>query len=142
MKNQSAAEKNRVTSPIKTIGIAVACGMVLMLAVLAAGAAMLSGSDTSRSIMLPLALAAMAAGALGSGFLCGRLLRRSGMLYGLCCGSGLFFIAFLAEYFILGGSITALALYKFALYAVAGMIGGIAGVNRKSRVKKVKMHKK
>ena len=95
----------------------------------------MSVRDLPHSAVVPMSILAVAAGTILSGYCCARILREKGLLWGLCCGTVIFLLAFFCELTLLGPVIGPLALYKFIIYAASGMIGGVLGVNKKRKVR-------
>lgn len=118
----------------RVVALSCAAGLVLVAAVLFAAALIISSMDFPQSGIAPLAIGAAAIGCFGAGFLCARMTQSAGLLYGLLCGSILFLLCLVCEITFLGGDLGVLALYKYAVCAIAGMIGGVLGVNKRRKL--------
>ncbi len=83
----------------------------------------------------PVSIAAGCAGAFAGGILCSRLIRKNGMMYGAICSVLVFFVVFLISVLI-GAQPDVHALLRLAAMLPVGAIGGIIGVNRKTKRRK------
>lgn len=119
----------------RSVALSVGAGVLLSFLILCAFAALMSVRDLPHSAVVPMSILAVAAGTILSGYCCARILREKGLLWGLCCGTVIYLLAFFCELMLLGQPIGALALYKFIIYAASGMIGGVLGVNKKRKVR-------
>ena len=119
----------------RAVALSVAAGTAVSFLILCAFAALMSVRDLPHSAVVPMSILAVAAGTILSGYCCARILREKGLLWGLCCGTVIFLLAFFCELMLLGPVIGPLALYKFIIYAASGMIGGVLGVNKKRKVR-------
>lgn len=115
--------------------VAISClvGIAIIAVILFLSAIVISSVDFPQRGIDPLAIAAMVVGSLASGFLCGRLTKSGGILYGLLCGTIIFFVCLACELAFIGGELGVLAVYKFAICAISAMIGGILGVNKRRK---------
>ena len=134
-KPASAPDTKNVVKFSRSLAVSVAVGVVLTFLILCAFAALMSVRDLPHSAVVPMSILAVAAGTILSGYCCARILREKGLLWGLCCGTVIFLLAFFCELTLLGPVIGPLALYKFIIYAASGMIGGVLGVNKKRKVR-------
>lgn len=82
------------------------------------------------------AIISCAIGAISSGYICGRITRENGLIFGIICGLVLFVTVLLANVIIFRGSISLLALVKCIFMMLMGAIGSIFGVNKKEHVKR------
>lgn len=109
------------------IGFAVVFLIVIVFAYLITK---IDAADTVISVMTS---AALCAGAYAGGFISAKKRRKNGLLMGVLCGLFMFFVIFIISTFfaqtISGFSGSA----KLVMTLVFGAIGGIVGVNSKSR---------
>lgn len=82
-----------------------------------------------------LAIISCALGSISSGYMCGRILRENGLLFGMLCGVVLFVAVLLSDVIIFREAISLLALVKCIFMMLMGSIGSIFGVNKKDHVK-------
>ena len=74
-------------------------------------------------------LVSLAAGCLTAGYVLGRKKRRSGIKQGLLCGMALFLLCFVGG--LIFGSVTVGGFFgKLTVCVIAGVTGGVLGVNR------------
>ena len=118
----------------RVVALACGAGVALVAAVLFAAALVISSVDFPQSGIAPVAILASVIGCFGAGFLCARMTQSAGLLYGLLCGSIIFLLCLVCEVAFLGGGLGVLALYKYAICAISGMIGGVLGVNKRRKL--------
>lgn len=88
-----------------------------------------------QAAALPLTIGAASAGAFVGGCVSGSIARQKGILYGFSSGMVLFVLLFLCGVILVREPLASAAFIKLALMLFFGCIGGIVGVNRKSRVR-------
>lgn len=131
----SAAETGELVKFSRAVALSVGVGALVTFLMLCAFALLMSIKDLPHSAVSPMSILSVAAGTILAGYCCARILREKGLLWGLCCGTAFFLLAFFCELMLLGQPVGILALYKFIIYAASGMIGGVLGVNHKRKVK-------
>lgn len=131
----SAAETGDLARFSRAVALSVGVGALVTFLILCVFALLMSVRDLPHSAVSPISILAVAAGTILSGWCCARILREKGLLWGLCCGTIFFLLAFFCELMLLGQPVGILALYKFIIYAASGMIGGVLGVNHKRKIK-------
>ncbi|GAA6514120.1 TIGR04086 family membrane protein [Merdimmobilis hominis] len=109
------------------VGAAV-CAVILMALALA-----MSIKDLPQSLVEPLAVFAVALGAFCGGFCSAKIVREKGLLLGICCGAVLFCV--LAFFGVGGEGFGTAGLIRLAVIPLCGGVGGILGVNTRSRRK-------
>ena len=130
-------EKKQRIIPIAAIllvGVAVGaivCALTLLLLSVAFSVA----KRAPQVLILPLAVCAAGIGAFAAGFTAARLVRRKGYLFGLAEGLLLFAATFVCGIAATDELATALSALKLGLMLLAGMVGGIVGVNRKRKLR-------
>lgn len=129
----SAAETGDLVRFSRAVALSVGAGALVTFLILCVFSALMSVRDLPHSAVVPISILAVAAGAVFSGWCCAKINREKGLLWGLCCGTVLYLLAFFCELMLLGQPIGILALYKYIIYAASGMIGGVLGVNQRRR---------
>lgn len=76
-----------------------------------------------------------AVGSFFSGYISLRILRKNGLLYGTVAGVVLFIILTIASLLASGGQLTSLTLYKGISMMTSGALGGVVGVNKRSKAR-------
>jgi len=114
------------------LGEAVTMGMLFLFAML-----------LCRVNLLPvftdiLAAAAAAAGALAAGFACGRLRGEKGLLSGAICGGALLTVLLLAGIGFSQEPSPIFLCVKAGVILASAVLGGVLGVNRANRKKRIK----
>lgn len=89
--------------------------------------------NISATVITPLTMFAIALGAFISGYITARIIKSNGLFWGMIAGFVMFSVVFIAGLMISNGEISTLVLVKFTLMLLMGAIGGIAGVNKKSK---------
>lgn len=114
--------------PIFSLAAAMLCGC---------GAALISAAGLSALSYFVLrstqfigvfASASAAAGAFTAAYILGRYRRRFGLLSGIACGAALFAVLSAVGLFVVGAPA---GIQKLLLFAAAGAVGGVMGVNSK-----------
>lgn len=86
-----------------------------------------------QAALVPLTIAAAAVGAFLAGWVSGALSGRHGLIYGLCSALLLFLILFICGEILTRDGLSAAVYIRFGVMLLLGMLGGIAGVNRRLR---------
>lgn len=89
--------------------------------------------NISATVITPLTMFAIASGAFISGYITARIIKSNGLFWGMIAGFVMFSVVFIAGLMISNGEISTLVLVKLTLMLLMGAIGGIAGVNKKSK---------
>lgn len=137
-----SGSSKKVTNPYLQVVLAAAYGILLDLILLAVFSLLLSTRDISAGLTAPIATFILVAGALLGGYLCGRALRKNGLLNGFLIGGIQFILLLLISLAQPENEIGILALYKFLILAVSAGIGSILGVNRRKKAKTPAMAKR
>lgn len=114
------------------IGTAVAAGITLLLTGAISLVLLLIKSITQSSV-LPLALAAAGAGCLAGGYICAKLTRRRGTVYGALVGLAVFVIITLAGLCFTNPVFGTETAVKFVVLIMCGAFGGYTGSRRRPR---------
>ena len=112
------------------IGAAVCAGVLLLLSVV------LSARNVPHSLIDPMATFAISAGALVAGYCCTKIVRRAGLAYGALCGGVFCLLIMLAGIGLQEGSFGLGAVFKITFMMISAMLGGVLGVNTRSRRRK------
>lgn len=106
-----------------SVGFGVICGLFLCVILSAVSYFVFNGMMFSGIFdILSLSVSAYSAG-----YICGRYRRRRGLIDGALCGAVIYFVLVAISLF-LGGFTNP---FKLLLLAIAGAVGGVAGVNSK-----------
>lgn len=89
--------------------------------------------NISATVITPLTMFAIALGAFISGYITARIIKSNGLFWGMIAGFVMFSVVFIAGLMISNGEFSTLVLVKLTLMLLMGAIGGIAGVNKKSK---------
>ncbi|MEG1942297.1 MAG: TIGR04086 family membrane protein [Angelakisella sp.] len=119
----------------KVIVFACLIGIITTATILILSAIVISRVDFPQSGIAPLAIGASVTGAFVAGFVCGKITKNSGLLYGFICGLLIFFASLLCEVSFMGGEMGILALYKMIVAVTASMIGSVLGVNNRKKAR-------
>ncbi|MEG2174866.1 MAG: TIGR04086 family membrane protein [Oscillospiraceae bacterium] len=107
---------------------AVTIGLLVTMAMLLLFSFMLDRKEIPFSLISPMSVFSLMAGAMAAGFMAARELRVRGMLLGALCGFLIFVVLLLASClsaFDMGPQ----AITKMSISVISGAIGGILGVN-------------
>lgn len=89
--------------------------------------------NISATVITPLTMFTIALGAFIGGYITARIIKSNGLFWGMIAGFVMFSVVFIAGLMISNGEISTLVLVKLTLMLLMGAIGGIAGVNKKSK---------
>ena len=121
----------------KPVLMSVALGAALCIAVLLLLSFILSSAiSVPQSLINPMAVFSISAGALAAGFLCAKFIRRSGLAYGALCGAVFSLVVMLASFGVSDNGFGITALFKIAFMMLSAMLGGVLGVNTRIRRRK------
>ena len=118
---------------VKPVLISVALGALTCIAVLLLLSFILSARSVPQSLINPLAVFSISSGALVSGFLCAKFIRRAGLAYGALCGAVFSLVVMLASFGVSDNGFGLTALFKIAFMMLSAMLGGVLGVNTRMR---------
>lgn len=107
------------------IGTAVAAAMLLLSAFL------LLKLDIDRAFAAPLATASVSAGTFAASFYNSYKLGDKGYLVGLLTGGAVFLVVLIASLMVTEKGFTINTIFHFVIMLLAGLTGGIWGVNRR-----------
>lgn len=115
------------------LGVGTGIGVVVCTVILLIAAAIMTTGELPTSAVTPVALAAATIGAFVGGFVAARLSRERGLLYGAGIGLLLYLLITIVGIVVLQELRGTMMLLKAALMIGGGALGGILGVNVKSR---------
>ena len=122
-----------IVKPVLTsvaIGAAICAGVLVLLSLL------LSARSVPQSLISPMATFAISIGALTAGFCCAKIVRRAGLAYGALCGGVFCLVIMLASLGVVDNGFGLTALFKIVFMMICAMLGGVMGVNARSRRRK------
>ncbi len=121
---------------LRPVGVGVIIGALITAAILALMSLLLASQNIPQSMLEPMAVFAMCAGAFASGFCCTRILRHNGLMCGFLCGMVFSVLMVVCSFAVPGNSLGLGALIKSAITIIAAMIGGVMGVNVNTKTRK------
>ncbi len=128
MKNMQKSERTGLTSFLRPVGFACLFGVIVSAVLLLLFAFIMSWRDFPHAAIDPVATFAVAAGSFVAGFICARLMRENGLMFGAICGAIIFALMALCGMVFVGGFGIA-ALIKLVIVLCSSMLGGVLGVN-------------
>lgn len=131
MRNRSQSENSRITM-LKLVIISSAVGLICLLALLLLFAILMTFVDFPSALVGFISAVLLCISALISGIFAGKLRRIKGIATGIVCGLFLFAVCFIIGLFF-GNGITAAFVPKLIMTVTAAAIGGVIGVNMRSR---------
>lgn len=114
---------------LRPLLVGTAIGVIVCVAALLLMAALVRTVDVPRAAVLPLAIAAAAAGAFAGGLAAAAAAGQRGLAVGALCGLVLYLLILLAGFIHYSGVSGGTAVLKLAVLIVAGGLGGVLGVN-------------
>lgn len=140
-KNPKKGKPGRAQLPIVRAMISAGWGLLLDLVLLLLFSVFFYLKDLPAEMNRPVATVILMLGGLLGGYLCGKALRRQGLLHGVLVGGVQFMVLLLVSLSCSGSEVMALALYKCLMLLVSGAVGCILGVNRKSHAARAALRK-
>ena len=143
MNKKNASSEKSALAVVKTAAVGVFFGAVFIALCLLLLAAGLSKSGSLPQAVLPAFLhGILIGGAVFGGFIGGRVLKKYGLLIGAACGLILCVILAVVKFSVQGWEMNASSLIRYITLVLGGGIGGIIGVNQKSRKKVIRRKNK
>lgn len=129
--------KNRsVLGAVRSVVIGAVCGAVLCAALLAAFAfGFVKTGYIPQFAINPIVIAVSALSAFAAGFFAAKVSGKNGLLFGALSGLLLFALFLLAGVAVFQGAPVMTTLTRFAVMVLAGAIGGLLSVSKKSKIK-------
>ena len=126
--------ENNLTKAVKAILSSTIMGTFFSILTLVISSFLfVKSQNISATVITPLTMFAIALGAFISGYITARIIKSNGLFWGMIAGFVMFSVVFIAGLMISNGEISTLVLVKLTLMLLMGAIGGIAGVNKKSK---------
>ena len=136
MKNSREYSENSAVAALRSIVFGTVTGAVICAVLLAVCAIVFVSSKHIPQSVIPLiALIAAAVSAFFSGYVAAKRSRERGLLLGTLAGLLLFFLIFVSGLILVDEPITAATVTKLMIMMISGAIGGVAAVNKKSKIK-------
>lgn len=117
---------------IQQILMSVCIGILILMLLTGIFSIVLTKITAAPWIINCLVLISLAIGSGIAGLICGIIRKEQGILVGLICGFIIAFVLFIFKLAFASDSFTTMSLLKFVLIILPAIIGGIAGVNKKS----------
>ena len=128
--DKSSRAENPMMDALKAIVLGACFGAVFCMIGLIACALVFMGA---KSIPYQMIQQIVFRGALLSGYLCVRISRKNGLLFGFLAALLLFLLMLLVSVAAIQEPLTQQSLLRGLLMVIAGAIGGVIGVNKKSK---------
>ncbi len=90
-------------------------------------------TDMSENYSSLLSGISLGIGGFVAGYLASKKIKSGGILNGAVCGVFIYLIVIIVSLFVSSGGLTNNTLFHFMITAIAGMVGGIIGVNFSNR---------
>lgn len=120
----------------KPVLVSVGVGVVVCILILLALSALLVVRSIPQSMISPMAIFAISVGGFSAGFCCARITRSRGLALGAVCGTILSLLVLLASFSLKDNAFGVLAILKIVFIMLSSMLGGVMGVNARSRRKR------
>ena len=133
-KQHAVSKGNSLTNSFLAVLKAVAFGLLATTAVLLLFSFVMSKKDVPFMLLNPFSAGLLIFGSFLSGYLAARRIRERGLIVGAVCGLIVFFVLIMGA-FLNRFDVGLTALIKMIISIVSGAIGGVIGVNAKSRRK-------
>lgn len=134
---KDSSNNNNILLFIKAIAFGCLAGAIVCIIALLLVAAVLLTAEANQTIISVIATIIASLGALIAGFISSRYCERAGLPIGLTSALILFLLIILISIIFYDESLTSACLIKLGLMALFGAIGGILGVRKVSRRKKM-----
>lgn len=136
MKGSKSPEGKPVLEALRAIVIGTFCGAVLCAVLLCVcSLAFVSSGKIPQSFLTPFIIALSVIGAFFAGFIAVKVSRKRGLFYGLLSGMLLFALFLAAGLTVEHEAVSAVSGTRLLVMALAGSIGGVTAVNRKSKIR-------
>ena len=118
---------------LRPIAVGVFAGILCCIALLLVFSAVLATQNIPQSAIGPMAVFAVSAGGFAAGYLCARMMRANGLMYGAVCGLIITALVLLAGQFSGSGGLGVPALFRGIFITLSAMAGGVVRVNTRRR---------
>ncbi|QEY34075.1 TIGR04086 family membrane protein [Caproiciproducens galactitolivorans] len=136
MKGKKHTAGNPILEAIKAIVIGSVTGALLSAILLGLAAlGFVSAGNFSHNVISPMMIALSVLAAFAAGFLTAKVSRKRGLAYGALSGLLLFILYLIAGLVASNEPVSFTAGMRMIVMILSGAIGGLLGVNKKSKVK-------
>ncbi len=136
MKNNRERSINPVFNTLRPIVFGAVGGALICAILLAVCAfAFVSSKHLPQSVIPSLVLAIVSVSAFFSGYIAAKTSHARGLMFGVFSALTLFLMFFICGIFVANETVTFSALMRLVIMLIVGAIGGIIGVNKKSKNK-------
>lgn len=136
MKNMKHGTGNPVLGALRAIIIGAVAGAAICAALLGAFAlAFVSAGHIPQSMISPLVIALSVFSSFAAGFVCAKISRKMGLVYGALTGLLLFALFLVSGLIASHEALSMSAGIRMIVMTLSGALGGIFGVSRKSKIK-------
>jgi len=118
---------------MRPVAVSVVLGALVCVVLLLLFSVVISAGSVPQSAIDPMAVLAVSAGAFASGLSCAKIVKRNGLVCGLCCGVIFSVIVLICSLAVPGGGLGLGALLKTMLMVFSAMLGGVVGINTRRR---------
>ena len=135
MRNEKSFKKDEaLVRGVKAIVVGDIIGTLICIALtVIASFLFVKSKHIPQAMLTPLTIAIAAIGAFIGSYVTVRISKINGMLYGMASGFILFVILFISSLIIAREPLTMMTAIKAILLVLVGAIGGIIGVNKRSK---------
>lgn len=137
MRSERAVRKDmQLVSSVRIVcwGVAIGAVVTVVLLLLLSYAFVIMKNIPHRAIT-PLGIALSAVGAFFGGYTSGRISKQKGLLFGVITSLALFALLFLFGLILIQEPITTVSFIKMGVMLFLGAVGGILGVNKKTKIR-------
>lgn len=132
--DKSSRAENPMMDALKAIVLGACFGAVFcMIGLIACALVFMGAKSIPYQMIQQIVLVICGLGALLSGYLCVRISRKNGLLFGFLAALLLFLLMLLVSVAAIQEPLTQQSLLRGLLMVIAGAIGGVIGVNKKSK---------
>lgn len=136
MNGSKHLKQNPIFAAVRSIIIGAVVGAALCAALLGACAlAFVSAGHIPQGLISPLVIALSVISSFFAGFVSAKISKKRGLVYGALTGMLLFAVFVVSGLIASHEAISMTAVIRLVVMVLAGAIGGLLGVNRKSKVK-------
>ena len=130
---ETATQESKSKLLVKAVGISVLLGAACIAVLLLLFSIVMVTNDVPAFAIDICTSVSLGLGTLLAGYLAARILRSNGIVVGAVTAAVLFAVLFFISLIFVYRAITIVMLTKFAICLICGIIGGILGVNHKSK---------
>lgn len=136
MRYEAESSDNKLMHALKAVVIGASAGaLLLVLFLLVISGILVAAKSLPQNLLSPIVLVACGLSSFFAGYVCVRIARMRGMLYGILTGLLLFTVVFVEGVIAVNEPLSFEALVKGLLMTLCGAVGGIIGVNKRRKRK-------